>query len=124
MSGCLILSHVSVSLILVYVHCVVIQVGRLNINQPYHHQEQIEIHKRFHQLLIARLHFPVSGISISWSLFFVPVQDSSGFLWILVFSGGIFLREPPFGWTPESRITPESPEYSGIPVPVKKINVI
>jgi len=43
-----------------------------------------------------------------------------GFLWILVFSGGFFSREPPFGWTSESRITPESPEYSGIPVPAKQ----
>ena len=42
-----------------------------------------------------------------------------GFLRILFFSGGIFLQEPPFGWTSESRITPESPEYSGIPVPAK-----
>ena len=43
-----------------------------------------------------------------------------GFLEILVFSGGIFLQEPPFGWTPESQITPESPEYSGIPFPANQ----
>ena len=38
------------------------------------------------------MHFPVSGISISRSLFFVPAHDSSGFLWILVFSEEFFHR--------------------------------
>ena len=95
----------------------------------------------------ARLPIPVSGISISRSLFFVPAHDSSGFLWILVFSGGIFSQEPPFGrgkkipvfghvnrnftqvpvysciWPGFLQIPPESSGFlrnsSGIPVPAK-----
>jgi hypothetical protein len=62
------------------------------------------------------LHFPVSGISISRTLFFVPAripQDSFGFLF---FSGGIFSQEPPFG---RGKKIPFSAMFTGIyPIPI------
>jgi len=68
----------------------------------------------------ARLHFPVSGMSISRTLFFIPARippDSLGFLFFLE---DFFHRHLLLIVGQELRITPESPEYSGIPVPAKQ----
>jgi len=67
-----------------------------------------------------RLHFPVSGMSISRTLFFIPARippDSLGFLF---FPEEFFHRNLLLIVRQELRITPESPEYSGIPVPAKQ----
>jgi len=67
-----------------------------------------------------RLHFPVSGMTISRTLFFIPVRippDSLGFLF---FPEDFFHRNLLLIVGQELRITPESPEYSGIPVPAKQ----
>ena len=68
----------------------------------------------------SRLHFPVSGMSISRTLFFIPARippDSLGFLF---FPEEFFHRNLLLIVRQEPRITPESPEYSGIPVPAKQ----
>jgi hypothetical protein len=71
---------------------------------------------------------PLSGRSKSlpsaWSKSRHSCQDSSGFLGILVFSGGIFSQEPPFDRRQELRITPESRNTPELRFPPNKTTVI
>ena len=82
---------------------------------------------------------PMWGISISRTLFFVPAQDSSGFLWILVLSLSrnlllagvrkfwfsaclqIFSQVPVNSciWPGFLQISPDSSRFPWIPVPAK-----